>query len=202
MPPEAGSGGDAFTPSHLSTQPHTRARACAHTHTHTHRESQLRGDFAGTVAGSLVEACQLPERYVPNMLLALLWASQVGTAWSQQGGVPVGATRSQQGGVPVCAAVWPLPTHAHRARQCRPTRRPWPSGLQLSSCCRGTAGIGRRSCPACSQIRPAPRPTAKRRGVAAAAARPAGSGGCWRKRLTGARCWRGAQARRCACGRW
>ncbi|PRW32663.1 24-hydroxycholesterol 7-alpha-hydroxylase [Chlorella sorokiniana] len=40
------------------------------------RESHRAGHFEGTVAGTLIQACGLPEEHVPNMLLALLWASQ------------------------------------------------------------------------------------------------------------------------------
>ncbi|KAL4421354.1 hypothetical protein ABPG75_010645 [Micractinium tetrahymenae] len=40
------------------------------------RESFQAGHFKGTVAGGLIEACGLPDRHVPNMLLAVLWASQ------------------------------------------------------------------------------------------------------------------------------
>jgi hypothetical protein len=35
------------------------------------------GDFRGTVVESLIEGCGLPGHVVPNMLLAVLWASQV-----------------------------------------------------------------------------------------------------------------------------
>lgn len=44
------------------------------------RESYLAGDCDGTVVHALIKGCDLPHDTIPNMLLAVLWASQANTA--------------------------------------------------------------------------------------------------------------------------
>ena len=41
------------------------------------RESHRAGHFEGSVADGMIQACELLEEYYPNLLLALMWASQV-----------------------------------------------------------------------------------------------------------------------------
>lgn len=43
------------------------------------RESYSNGDFSGTTVGDLITSSEMPARSVPNMLLAVLWASQANT---------------------------------------------------------------------------------------------------------------------------
>ncbi len=52
---------------------------CPKEESRTDRESLLKGDFEGTVVGHLLSRCGMEERYAPNMLLAVLWASLANT---------------------------------------------------------------------------------------------------------------------------
>lgn len=67
----------AASPVPHAFQPHFRAarRTLLRALTHSYKK----GDFKGSTVDALIQGCGLPDACVPNMLLAVLWASQANT---------------------------------------------------------------------------------------------------------------------------